>query len=333
MNAQINHEQQGEEILEHLEKTRWLRIFKTMLNDWQLYVLILPLIASVFLFSYLPMGGILRAFQKTVTGSQGNYQEWTGVTAFTSLLTGTNSAMFWRAFKNTFMLSLYGLIFGFPVPILLAIVYSEIKNDKFRSVLQIAAYLPKFISTVVITTMIIYLLRPNNQYGQAGVLAQIFSKIGLVKNATSTSMLDNPQYFRSIYQISGIWAAAGYGSIVYFAAIMGISPTYYEAAKVDGASKLDQIRHITLPGIMPTLTIMLILKIGDILSVGYEKVLLLYNDSSMETADVLSTFVFRLRTEYQAIGIAADFFNSLIGMFLVLGANYISRKVSETSLF
>ncbi|CCV64213.1 carbohydrate ABC transporter, permease protein [Alteracholeplasma palmae J233] len=326
--SEINYD-----VLEEIEKSKWKRIFKTMYKDWQLYVLLLPLIASVFLFSYLPMEGILRAFQKTSYGPNGTFQEWTGVVSFQSLISGTNAADFWRALKNTFVLSLYGLIFGFPIPIILAILFSEIRSNKYRSIVQVASYLPKFISTVVITTMLIYMVRPNNQYGQAGIIAMFLERMGLIKAATEVNLLSESQYFRSIYHMSGIWSSAGYGSIVYFAAIMGISPTNYEAAKIDGANKLEQIRYVTLPGIMPTLTIMLILKIGDILSVGYEKILLLYNDGTMETADVLSTFVYRLRNEFPSIGIAADFFNAVIGMFLVLGANYISRKVSETSLF
>jgi putative aldouronate transport system permease protein len=155
----------------------------------------------------------------------------------------------------------------------------------------------------------------------------------------STRMLHEPQYFRSIYIISGIWEGAGYGSIVYFAAIMAISPTNYEAARIDGANKLAQIRYVTLPGMAPTLTIMLILRIGEILSVGYEKIILLYNVQTYQTADVISTFVTRIGGLMggQSISLntaaAADLFNSIIAMFLVLGANFISKRVSDTSLF
>lgn len=320
-------------IAQELDRNKWKIAGKAIKKDWQLYTLLIPLFVSLLLFSYLPMGGVIRAFQKTSTNANGNFQEWVGLTYFKSLMVGENAYEFWRSLKNTFVLSMYGLIFGFPIPIILAIFFSEIKNRYFRSITQIISYLPKFMSTVVITTMVTYMLKNQSQYGEAGIIAMLLEKMNLVDSITGTKLLDRPEAFRAIYHISGIWASAGYGSIVYFAAIMGISPTNYEAAKIDGASKIDQIKNITIPGIMPTLTIMLILKIGDILSVGYEKVLLLYSEKTYDRADVLSTWVYRQRNSYPGIGIAADFFNSLVGMFLVLGANFISRKVSDTSLF
>ena len=232
---------------------------------------------------------------------------------------------------------MYGLIFGFPVPIILALFFSEIKSDIYRSIVQILSYLPKFISTVVITSIITLMLYGGTPHQSPGILADIFMKIGLIPEGTR--MLLRPEYFRSIYIISGIWEGAGYGSIVFFAAVMAISPTNYEAARIDGASKLSQIRYVTLPGMAPTLTIMLILRIGEILTVGYEKVLLLYNRETYSTADVISTFVTRIgglmdpQGSILNVAASADLFNSVIAMFLVLGANFISRRVSDTSLF
>lgn len=304
-----------------------------IIKDWRLYLMLLPIIIFFVLWKYLPMTGLLVAFKdyqsdKGVLGSN-----FLGFYHIKSLLFGSISGDFWRAFRNTFVISFQGLIFGFPVPIILALFFSEIKSDFYRSVTQILSYLPKFISTVIITTMITMLVRSGSAYNEAGFIARILYKIGLA--TPENRILYEPQYFRAIYHISGIWQGAGYGSIVYFAAVMAISPTNYEAAKMDGANKLAQIRYVTLPGMASTLTIMLILRIGNILSIGYEKVLLLYNTYTYEVADVISTFVIRYGMERgnSGLGSAADMFNSIIAMILVLGANFISRRASDTSLF
>ena len=332
---EIKHEQ----FLEEIERSKWHRYLQTMKKDWPLYAMLVPVLIYFFIFRYMPIYGILSAFkdQRILTVSIGN-SPYSGFYAFRSLMTGDYAPDFWQAFRNTFAISMYGLIFGFPVPIILALFFSEIKSEVYRSVVQILSYLPKFISTVVITSIITLMLYGGNAPHQApGVLAQLFLTLGLIPEGTR--MLLEPQYFRSIYIISGIWEGAGYGSIVYFAAIMAISPTNYEAARIDGASKLDQIRYVTLPGMAPTLTIMLILRIGEILSVGYEKVILLYNVFTYSTADVISTFVARVGGLMNPSGsilnvaASADLFNSIIAMFLVLGANFISRRVSDTSLF
>ncbi|MCV2232269.1 ABC transporter permease [Paracholeplasma manati] len=326
-------------LMEELEKNKWHRYWVAIKKDWPLYVMLIPVILYFFVFRYMPIYGILAAFknQNDLTLSVGQ-APFAGFYAFRSLIAGDYAKEFWQAFRNTFAISMYGLIFGFPVPIILALFFSEIKSDFYRSLTQILTYLPKFISTVVITSIITLMLFEGNEPHQApGVLTSLFQMLGLI--GESTRMLHEPQYFRSIYIISGIWEGAGYGSIVYFAAIMAISPTNYEAARIDGANKLAQIRYVTLPGMAPTLTIMLILRIGEILSVGYEKIILLYNVQTYETADVISTFVTRIGGLMggQSISLntaaAADLFNSIIAMFLVLGANFISKRVSDTSLF
>lgn len=326
-------------LLEELEKNKWHRYWNAIKKDWPLYAMLVPVILYFFIFRYMPIYGILAAFknQNDLTLSVGQ-APFSGFYAFRSLIAGDYANEFWQAFRNTFAISMYGLIFGFPVPIILALFFSEIKSDFYRSLTQILTYLPKFISTVVITSIITLMLFEGNEPHQApGVLTTLLQNIGMIKE--STRMLHEPQYFRSIYIISGIWEGAGYGSIVYFAAIMAISPTNYEAARIDGANKLAQIRYVTLPGMAPTLTIMLILRIGEILSVGYEKIILLYNVQTYKTADVISTFVTRIGGLMggQSISLntaaAADLFNSIIAMFLVLGANFISKRVSDTSLF
>lgn len=326
-----------DEILDEMERTKWKRVGKTLLKDWRLYALLVPLLIFIFMFKYLPIRGVLQAF-KTNSGINSAtdvlQDDWYGMFYFKSLF---NDSTFWTAFRNTFVNSMYGLVFGFPIPILLALLFSEIKCDWYRSILQVFSYLPKFLSTVVTTSIII--LWTRDTAGSQGLLTVLFKSLGWVGGDNPAIWYDY-RYFRPIYQISGVWEGAGYGSIVYFAAVLAISPTNYEAAKIDGASKLQQIRYVTLPSMAPTLTIMLIMRIGQILSIGYEKVLLLTRTTKVwyETGDVISTYVTRQLgvdggDANYPLGTAADLFNALIAMLLVLGANAISRRVSDTALF
>ena len=218
----------------------------------------------------------------------------------------------------------------------ISLFFSEIKNNVLRGALQIFTYLPKFISTVVTTTLVTLLLKRGNEQFAPGVLTQVLQFFG----DTHATVLTDPKCFRAVYHISGIWEGSGYGSIVYFAAIMGISPTNYEAARIDGANKMAQIRYVTLPGMASTLVIMLILRIGSLLEVGYEKIILLQEgvgggSSLYETAEVLSTFSYRLGLGggQPELAAASDFFNAIIAMLLVIGSNMISRRVSSTSLY
>lgn len=333
-----------EELMEEFERTRWHRYWKQIKKDWPIYVMLIPVVIFFYLFRYRPIGGIMMAFKNfdNSAGTTVASSDFYGFYAFRVIMFGANADQFWQAFRNTFTLSTYGLFFGFPVPIILALLFSEIKNEKYRAITQIITYLPKFISTVVITSIISLMFMAERSGISAGLINGLFVNLGWV--ARGTPMLSKPEYFRSIYIISDIWEGAGYGSIVYFAAIMAISPTYYEAAKIDGANKLAQIRYVTLPGMAPTLTIMLILRIGNVLSIGYEKVMLLTDargNEVLSTAEVISTYVLKLggiglQTTANAglnFATAADIFNALIAMFLVLGANFISRRVSDTSLF
>lgn len=341
---------QEELFFEEQESSRMGELWKQIKKNWIIYLMVLPVILFFVLFRYLPINGVLIAFKNfgDFTKSVGQ-SEWVGFAGFQKIMFSSQySARFWQSFRNTFTLSMYGLIFGFPIPILLALLFSEIKNTKVRATTQVISYLPHFLSTVVITSIILMMFNGGSgSEPTLGILAQLFQKLGIETDPTSNAIMANPSYFRPIYTVSGIWQGSGYGSIVYFAAIMSISPTNYEAAKIDGASKLDQIKYVTFPGMAPTLIIMLILRIGQILSIGFEKVILLtgpYYNNLMETAEVLSTFSATLggiqpgaqggpNTYGITMGAAAELFNSLIAMFLVLGSNYISRKVSSTSLF
>lgn len=310
-------------------------------KKWVLYALMASTFFFIYLFRYRPIGGILVAF-KDYNGSSINGSNFVGFYHFRNIMFGSIYRVeFWRAFRNTFAISFYELIYGFPIPILLALFFSEIKTIWYRTITQVLTYLPKFISTVVVTSIIWLMFKPGGNTQAPGFLTQIFYQLGMIAKPTE-DVLSLSEYFIPIFTISGIWESAGYGSIVYFAAIMAISPTNYEAAKIDGANKIDQIRYVTLPGMAPTLIIMLILRIGQMLTVGYEKVYLLTLNKGtriLETGDVLSTFVIRVGGIVSAgdsnvsTGAAADLFNSVIAMALVLGSNYISRKVSNTSLF
>ena len=321
-----------EELMEYLERNKWKNRLATIISDWRLYLMLLPLVVVFFCWKYLPMYGLIIAFKdyNPVTGI--TESPFVGLFNFHNLMFGGSSTSFWRAFRNTFVLSFYGLLFGFPFPIILALFFSEIKSNALRGTLQIFTYLPKFISTVVTTTIIALLLKGgNNEIGFApGVLSQLFDLLG-VKNATG--LLRDSTAFRAIYHVSGIWEGAGYGSIVYFAAIIAISPTSYEAAQIDGAGKMAQMRYVVLPSILSTIVIMLIVRIGSLLSIGYETVLLLQSNGTMTNAEVVSTFAISIKDSQRHLSTIPELLNNLTSMILVIGANMISRKATDTSLY
>lgn len=335
-----------EKELEKFESEKWKRVGHTLLKDWRLYTLLVPMLVFLFLFKYLPVYGVLQGFKKIDNSLSVMDQKWQGLYSMKQIIfaKGGEGQLFWQAFRNTFVNSMYGLLIGFPIPIILALFFTEIKNGAVRSVVQVCVYLPKFLSTIVTATIISVWCRIAQSAGTEqyapGLLTKMLEGLKLVKTVnghTNIRPIDIPRLFRPIYQVTGIWEGAGYGSIVYFAAALAIDPTSYEAAKIDGASKMQQIRYVTLPGMTPTLAIMLIIRIGQILHIGYEKILLLMGSSTSayETADVISTWVYRKAddTSTQAIGIVGGLLESVISMILVLGANKISKQVSNTSLF
>ena len=310
---------------------RFKEILKTIIKDWRLYVLLTPMVIWFFLWAYKPMGGLLMAFQRYEPALGISGSEFRGLGNFQVIVSGVYSSRFWSAFRNTFLISLYGFIFGFPIPIILALFFSEIGSAGFRKITQTITYLPHFLSEVTITSIVLMLVYHGER--MTGVVAQFLYNLKIVPEGTK--IMDTPNYFKPLYIITGIWKEAGYNSIVYFAAIMGISPVLYEAIRVDGGNKLQEIRYVTLPGMAPTLIIMIILRIGRMLSVGYERVLLLYKPNIYSSADVLSTFEQRIGIieGVYAVGSAAGMFNSIIGFALVIAANFISRRVSKTSLW
>nr|WP_165280076.1 ABC transporter permease subunit [Paenibacillus protaetiae] len=292
-----------------------------MLNKY-LYLMMIPVIAFYGIFHYAPMYGALIAFKdyspmKGVLGS-----DWVGLKNFEDFF---NSYYFVRILKNTLLISLYSLIFEFPAPILLALLINEVRSRMFKRVVQTITYMPYFISLVVICGIITDFTNAD------GLINRFFMLFGYDGQA----MLQKPGLFRPIYILSEIWQRIGWESIIYIAALMSIDLEQYEAARIDGASRFKQMLYITLPGILPTIAIMLILRMGNLLNVGFEKIILLYNPVTYETADVISSFVYRkgLLEFGWSYSSAVGLFNSVINLALLITANYVSRKVSKNSLW
>ena len=325
-------------VRDDVEKHHWLNVCRTVAKDWRLYAMLVPMILVFLLWRYFPMYELLGCFKVTDDVKSVAEQSYSGFSYFRQLLVGTGSLSteFWRAFRNTFLLSFYGLCFGFPMPIIIALFFNEIRSNIARSIYQVITYLPKFMSTVVMTSLVMMLVKQGSLTSGTGILSQFLVNLGLISQETAyAGLMNNPSFFRAIYQISGIWESAGYDSIVFFAAIIAISPTSYEAAQIDGAGKLAQMKYVVLPSILSTIVIMLITRIGSLLNVGYEKVLLLYNPNTYVTADVVSTFAQRygIAGTMKGVAAAAEMMNNVIGMLLVIGANTIARKASDVSLY
>ncbi len=336
--TQTYRENPEQAVRDDVEKHYWLHVGRTIVKDWRLYLMLIPMLLVFLFWRYFPMYELLGSFKVADNVLPVSKQLFAGFSNFKLLLVGkdTLSTEFWRALRNTFVLSFYGLCFGFPMPIILALFFNEIKSNIARSIYQVLTYLPKFMSTVVMTSLVMMLVKQGAQTSNMGVVSQLLANLGLVsRDVANAGLLNNPGFFRAVYIISGIWESAGYDSIVFFAAIIAISPTSYEAAQIDGASKMAQMRYVVLPSILSTIVIMLITRIGSLLNIGYEKVLLLYNANTFVTADVVSTFANRYGLEGAAKGIAsaAEMMNNVIGMLLVIGANTIARKASDTSLY
>lgn len=327
-------------VRDDVEKHYWLNVGRTILKDWRLYLMLVPMLLVFLFWRYFPMYELLGCFKIDDANLPVADQLYSGFSYFKELFAGESkmSIEFWRAFRNTFLLSFYGLCFGFPMPIIIALFFNEIRSNVARSIYQVLTYLPKFMSTVIMTSLVLMLLRTgSNTTGvQYGVISQLLVNLGLITDEMAMQgVYKFPEYFRAIYQLTGIWETAGYDSIVFFAAIIAISPTSYEAAQIDGAGKMAQMRYVVLPSILSTVVIMLITRIGSLLNVGYEKVMLLYTSDTYVTADVVSTLAQRYGMIDGRTGIAsaAEMLNNVVGMLLVIGANTIARKASDVSLY
>lgn len=292
-------------------------------RDWQLYLLLAPMAIWFALFLYKPMYGLIIAFQDFSIFRGIEKSPFVGFANFVELF---QNDMFVRAFWNTITISGLGLIFAFPVPIILALMFNEVQSEIGKRWAQTIVYLPHFISVVIVAGIVINFLSPS-----IGIVNLLLKGIGL----EPIYFLTQPEWFRPVFIGSSVWKESGFESIVYLAAIAGVSPTLYESARVDGASRWQMMWRITLPCILPTIVIMLIIRIGNLVEVGFEYIILLYRPSTYETADVVSTFIYRTGlqgTQYD-LATAAGLFNAVIAFVLVYSANRISRRVSSTSLW
>ena len=286
------------------------------------YVMIIPALAYFIVFHYAPMYGVIIAFQdyKPFKGISGS--AWVGIKHFHDFITGP---FFWRLIRNTLSINLGMLVFGFPLPILFALLLNEVRSVGFKRVVQTITYMPHFVSSVVVCGLMVLFCRSD------GILTYVLKFVGFPES----NLLTYKQYFQGLYIGMNIWQELGWDSIIYFAALTSIDVSLYEAARVDGAGRWRQMWHITLPGIAPTVVILLILRIGNLMSLGWDRIYLLYNDMVMETADVISTYVYRtgmLQVQY-SYATAVGLMNSLVNIVLLFSANYISRKVTDSSLW
>lgn len=300
----------------------WLnRAKKDLQRNWVLYLMVVPVVVYLILFHYKPLYGALIAFQdyKPAKGFGAN---WVGLKHFKAFFT---NPYFPRLIKNTLGISFLNLLIGFPVPIIIALLFNEIKSKAFNTVTQSLLNLPHFISLVAICGML-------RQFCMSDGL---FNQIIMFFGGEASPLLQRPELYKAIYVLSDLWQGMGWNSIIFVAAISGIDKQLYEAAIVDGAGKWKQMIHVTIPGIMPTIIVMLILKVGGLMSIGQEKTLLLYNEAIYETSDIISSYVYRmgLLDQQWSYATAVGLFTSAINIVLVFATNKISKKVSDTALW
>ena len=299
--------------------SEWKRAFK---KNWELYVLLLPVLLYFTIFHYFPLYGLQIAFKdfiatKGITGSP-----WVGLKHFERFF---DSYYFWRLIKNTVGIGVFTLAVSFPVPIILALCLNEVKSLRYKKFVQTVIYAPHFLSTVVVVGMLLLFLKTE------GLVNQIIRLFG----GTAIDFISEPAWFKSLYVFSDVWQTMGWSSIIYIAALAAVDPAQHEAAMIDGASRLQRIFHINIPAIMPTIVILFILNAGSVMAVGFEKVYLMQNALNMPASDVISTFVYRsgiLEAQY-SFSAAVGLFNSLINFFMLIIVNQIAKKVNETSLW
>lgn len=305
-----------------LNESKTSKMMEQLKKSGPLYVLLLPSIILLICFTYLPMYGLVIAF-KDYSPALGIWSSpWVGFKHFIQYF---NSYQFDLTIINTLQISLYSILVGFPLPIALAILCNQIRIGMFKKVFQVTTYLPHFISTMVMCGMILIFLSPSS-----GLISNLLGLIGV----EMPNVLSKPSFFSSIYVWSDVWQHIGWDSIIYLAALAGINPTYYEAATMDGASKMQKIRHIDLPLLLPTAMILLILRAGSLLSVGFEKVLLLQNPLNLPGSEVISTYVYKigLQSFQYSLSTAIGLFNTVVNVVILLLVNWMSKKLTKTSL-
>ncbi|NLD87809.1 MAG: sugar ABC transporter permease [Clostridiales bacterium] len=299
------------------------RILKLIKKNWQMYLFVLPAVVWYIIFAYGPLYGLQIAF-KDFNGALGIWgSPWVGLKHFRNFF---SSYYFWPLIRNTILLSTYSLAAGFPIPIILALMLNEVKSYRYKKFVQTVTYAPHFISTVVMVGMITIVMSPSN-----GIINNVIRALG----GETVFFLTDPAKFRHIYVWSGVWQGAGWGSIIYLAALSGVDPEQHEAAIIDGASRIQRIWYINIPVLLPTMSILLILNAGSILNVGFEKVFLLQNDLVRDVAEVISTYVYKrglIKAEY-SFSSAVGLFNNVVNFILIITVNGITRQLSGNSLF
>lgn len=287
-----------------------------------IYIMLLVVVAWYVIFCYVPMYGAIIAFKDYSIGRGIFNSPWVGFKHFASFFSDIN---FMRVVRNTFLINIYDILWGFPAPIIMALLLNEVRNQYFKKTIQTLSYLPYFISMVVVCGIIVDFTSTN------GIINQLLSNFGFEK----VNLLSKSEFFRTVYISSGIWQNVGWGSIIYLAALTNISPELYESAVIDGAGRWKQLIHITLPGIASTIIVLLILRMGSIMSVGFEKIILLYNPLTYETADVIASYVYRkglLNADY-SYSTAIGLMNSVINFLFLVVSNWLSRRYTESSLW
>lgn len=302
------------------EKKYTMKAFR---RDWSLYLFCVPGIILTFIFSYIPMYGVQIAF-KRFNGKAGIWgSPWVGFYNFQRFF---DSPYFSSTIVNTLLLSLYGLVVSFPIPILLALMLNSFRHEKYRKVIQTVTYAPNFISTVVMCGMLMLFLSPT-----VGIINNVIKMFG----GEAVNFMAKKEYWRHIYTWSGVWQSMGWNSVIYFAALSGISPELHEAAKCDGATKFQLIRYIDFPSILPTATVLLIMNCGSVLSVGFEKAFLLQNDLNLGVSEIISTYVYKvgLINNDMSYSTAIGLFNTVINLVLLIIVNKAADKLSGNSLW
>ncbi len=298
-------------------------IKKNWTRDWQLLVLCLLPVTYYIVFHYLPMYGVQIAFKNYIAALGITGSPWVGFKQFERFF---NSYQFWPLIRNTLSLSISQLIFGFPVPIILAIMLNQIKQYRFKKFVQTVTYCPHFISIIVLTGMLYIFLSPRS--GMINIILKALGKDAIF-------FLGDPSWFRPVFVLSGIWQNAGWNAIIYIAALASISPDLYEAAQIDGASKFQIVRHIDIPGIIPTAVMMFILEIGKIMNIGFQKAYLMQNGLNISASEIIPTYIYKIglidaQFSYSA---AIGLFNNIINIILLVSVNRIAQKTSEHSLW
>ena len=299
---------------------------KKRIKHWQLYLFLVIPIVLVFIFNYIPMAGIQLAFKKYNMNLGIMGSPWIGFDNFKKFF---RNYQFWRLLKNTLTLSLYGMLAGFPIPIMLALLLNSMNNLKYKKFIQTVTYMPHFISTVVMVGLIIQVFNPR-----IGLYGIIYSA---VTGNNAPDILGSASAFPHIYVLSGVWQSMGWNSIIYMAALAGVDAELHEAAQMDGASKFQRILHIDLPSILPTAIMLLILNAGSIMNIGFEKAFLMQNNLNLRSSEVISTYVYKMgldsATGDYGYATAIGLFNSVINLILIVSVDAVSKKVTEQSLW